>query len=249
MNLPLIKTTDSSELIVKISKAMILHSGEPFATSRQIAKEYGIKHSNLMRLIRDLKSFNELIKGLKIRPLIYQYRNQEFDYFEVDEEVFLLVVGRIRTKKAETSTMNFIKAFRMLLIENVAIKATIAANKANDKLKPIRERGKITRTTLTDAIKAFCAYAVEMRGKSYSKKNGEPKKCPYYVHFTNLSYKKLGLSKPPVDVDRRDVFFIDDIERLEALEQKIADSIINAIDTGDDYHELYKQVKMEVHNV
>ena len=74
-------------LIVKISKAMILHQGEPFATSKQIAKEYGVKHANLIRTIQGLSLFDELINTLKLRLLKYTYRGQERDYFELDEEV------------------------------------------------------------------------------------------------------------------------------------------------------------------
>ena len=238
--------TQDHDLIVQLSKAMILHSGEPFTTSRQIAKEYGVRHNDLVTQIEELKHFDELFNLRKIRRLKYTYRGREFDYFELDEEVFLLVVGRIRTKKAEAATMKFINAFRTLLMENVAMKATIAANLSNETHRLAREKGKIARVILTDAVEAFCAYAVEMRKSPYLKKNGKPRACPYFKHFTNLSYKVLGLKVPPCNIDRRTSFNIADIERLETLEQDIADIIMEALDTGDDYHDLYKQVKKEV---
>ena len=52
--------------IQSITKAMLFHYGEPFATSNQIAKYFGIPHNDLLKKIRAFDSFDELISLGKI---------------------------------------------------------------------------------------------------------------------------------------------------------------------------------------
>ncbi len=236
---------EDDKLIGKIAKHMVLHHGEPFATSRQIAKEYGVRHRDLTKQIRGLKLFDELIKERKIRPLIYTYRGQEFDYFELDEEVFILIVAKINTKRAEVATMNFIKAFRSILIESIASKAIADTNRSNTAWVEARQKGKATRHDLTDVIQVFCGYAEMQRGKPYpTLKKGFS--CPYYKSITNLSYSALGLNKPKAGIDRRDVFTGRQIEKLDAIESGICETVLDLMEMGTEYHDIFKIVKKEI---
>ena len=58
-------TTNQLE-IKNIVQAMVFHNNEPYATSTQIAKYFGIDHKNILQKIRSFHSYDELISRLKI---------------------------------------------------------------------------------------------------------------------------------------------------------------------------------------
>lgn len=239
-------TISKQTRIEKLAKHMILHDGEPFTNSRNISKEYGIRHVNLMRTIRDLKSFDELINSLKLRPLKYTYRGQERDYFELDEEVFILIVAKIKTKKAEQHTLDFIRAFKAVLMENVAIKATIAANQRNQQWLETRQDGKTLHRSFTDTIKAFCEYAENKRGRPYSidkNENFTGKACPYYIHFQRITYQKADIKFSKKVKPKRDMLSGADLERVTEVEADIAVTISHLMEQGLTYKEIFKIVK------
>jgi len=54
--------------IESITKSMLFHSGEPYVTTNQIAKYFGVNHKDLLRKIRSFHSFDDLISRRKITP-------------------------------------------------------------------------------------------------------------------------------------------------------------------------------------
>lgn len=212
--------------IEKITKAMLFHQGEPYATSLQIAKHFDIRHDDLLRKIRSFHSFDELIKFRKITELKRHYRGQEFPYFELDADAFSFTCLSITGKKAEAFKWIFIEAFKKATIEAISAKVAIQCNKANEAWIEARHDGKDTRKSLSDKIKDFCNYAEEQRGESYGKN------CPYFKIITDAIYNYLGIESPKGGKAPRDTLSGDKIESIERAEAVVIDLLDEIIETN-----------------
>ena len=62
-------------------------------SSRDIAKLTGKEHKNVIRVIRDLL-FDEILDA-QIKPLKFEYRGQEFDYYQLNKRDSLVLVARL----------------------------------------------------------------------------------------------------------------------------------------------------------
>ena len=98
--------------ITNIIKAMIFYSGEPFATSTQISKYFGMPHNDLLKKIRAFHSFDELISLGKISHRIRHIKGREYPYYELDADAFSFICLSITGKQAEAFKWSFIEAFK-----------------------------------------------------------------------------------------------------------------------------------------
>ncbi len=238
----------STLTIVQITKAMIFHSGEPFATSTQIAKYFGINHKDLLRKIRKFDSYDELVSRRKITPRNRTIRGQEYPYLELDADAFAFTCLSITGKKAEAFKWVFIKAFKLMAVEALTAKITAEANKANQVWEETRTQGKLAHRSYTDTIKTFCIYAEEQRGKPYSiDKDGNPtnKPCPYYIHFQRLAYQKAGINFKKGLMPKRDTLSGAELEQVEEIELDIANTVSALISQELHYKKIFKAVKAD----
>ncbi len=209
--------------IERITKAMLFHSGEPFATSTQIAKNFGIRHDDLLRKIRLFHSFEELISLRKITERKRTVRGKEYPYFELDADAFAFICLSITGKKAESFKWVFIEAFKKATLEAITAKVSISANQANQNWLEARQHGKDTRELLTQKIKEFCQYAEAQRGKQY-------KQCPYFKHVTDAIYAFIGVEAPKGGQAPRNVYsgaVVEDIESAEFEAIKLLDEVMD----------------------
>lgn len=238
--------TPNTLTIEQITKAMIFHSSEPFATSTQIAKYFGIRHDNLLQKIRAFDSYVELNKSLKIKELKRTYRGQEYPYLELDADAFAFTCLSITGKKAEAFKWVFIKAFKLMAVEALTAKIKAEVHKADQLWNEVRTHGKIVHRGYTDAIKEFCAYAEEQRGNPYSiDKNGNAtnKLCPYYIHFQKVAYQKADINFRKGILPKRNSLGDTELERLEVIESDIAKMVLELIDSGLHYKKIFQAVK------
>jgi Rha family phage regulatory protein len=203
--------------IEKITKAMLFHDGEPFATSLKISDYFGIRHDNLMQKIRSFDSFDQLIKSLKIKELKRSYRGKETPYFELDADAFAFTCLSITGKKAEAFKWAFIQAFKQATANAISARVAIECNKANTVWIEARHDGKDTRKTLSDKINDFCHYAEEQRGESYGKN------CPYFIIITDAIYHHLGIESPKGGRPPRDTLSGDRVEAIQRAEAVVID--------------------------
>ena len=209
--------------IEKIAKSMLFHSGEPFTTSLQIAKYFGIGHNDLLKKIRAFHSFENLIKLGKITQLKRVYRNQEFPYFELDADAFSFTCLSLTGKKAESFKWSFIQAFKKATVEAIGAKVAMQQNKANSEWIEARSESKHTRKYLTYKIKEFTKYAESQRGYSY---NG---KSPYYKIVTDAIYSFFDIEAPKAGQAPRDTLsggMVETIETAESVVTGMLDDII-----------------------
>lgn len=212
--------------IEKITKAMLFHQGEPFATSTQIANMFGIRHDDLLRKIRSFHSFDKLVSLRKITERNRINRGREYPYFELDADAFSFTCLSITGKKAEAFKWIFIEAFKKATIEAISAKVAIQCNKANEVWIEARHDGKDTRKSLSDKIKDFCNYAEEQRGESYGKN------CPYFKLITDAIYKHLGIESPKGGKAPRDTLSGDRIEAIERAEAVVIDLLDEVMATN-----------------
>lgn len=210
MNNTIIKPYDL-KIIESITKAMIFHSCEPYASSTQIAKYFGIRHDDLLRKIRAFHSFEDLKTFRKITEQIRVIKGRKYPFFELDADAFTFICMSVTGKQAEAFKWGFIQAYKLATTEAISARVTVQANRANEVWIEARDHGKDTRKLLTDKIKEFCQYAEHQRGKPY-------KMCPYYKHVTDAIYAYIGVSIPKAGQSPRDVYSGDLVEAIETAE-------------------------------
>lgn len=198
--------------IDKITKAMLLHNGQPFTTTKQISKYFSKKHADVMEKIRAFNSYDEMLRVGKIRPLNLQYRGQEYEAFELDADAFSFTCLSMTGKKAESFKWAFIEAFKKSTAKVISARASIKANEANQIWLEAREDGKSTRKALQNKIKEFCEYAQVQRGNTYPQ-------CPYFKHITDAIYDYLSIKAPTGNKFPRDVYSGAIVESIESAEQ------------------------------
>lgn len=212
--------------IEKITKAMLFHDGEPFATSLKISQYFGIRHDDLLRKIRSFHSFDKLVSLRKITERNRINRGREYPYFELDADAFAFTCLSITGKKAEAFKWTFIEAFKQATAEAISAKVAIQCNKANEAWIEARCDGKDTRKSLSDKIKDFCHYAEEQRGESYGKN------CPYFKIITDAIYNHLDIEAPKGGKAPRDTLSGDRVEAIERAEAVVMDFLDEVMETN-----------------
>ena len=198
----------------------------PLTNSKIVAEKYEVQHATVSRLINKYESdFSELGKiGFEIRP---STRGQsEKVYFLTEDQFFLLVTYMKNTEIARRAKIEFVKAFSKAKKELLARTET-------------RKIGKAARLSITDAI------------KDHVSPEGNFKKFAY-GNYTKLVYKRvIGMDVKHAKEARgctesgnlRDYLTIEELDRVQELESKIAGFIEVSDTDGKNDKEIYQMVK------
>lgn len=198
----------------------------PVTNSKIVAEKYEVQHATVSRLINKYESdFSELGKvGLEIRP---STRGQsEKVYFLTEDQFFLLVTYMKNTEIARRAKIEFVKAFSKAKKELLARTET-------------RKIGKAARLSITDAI------------KDHVSPEGNFKKFAY-GNYSKLVYKRvIGMDVKhakeargcPESGNLRDYLTIEELDRVQDLESKIAGFIEVSDTDGKNDKEIYQMVK------
>jgi len=198
----------------------------PVTDSKIVAEKYEVQHATVSRLINKYESdFSELGKvGFEIRP---STRGQsEKVYFLSEDQFFLLVTYMKNTDIARRAKIEFVKAFSKVKKELLARTET-------------RKIGKAARLSITDAI------------KNHVSPEGNFKKFAY-GNYSKLVYKRvIGMDVKhakeargcPESGNLRDYLTIEELDRVQELESKIAGFIEVSDTDGKNDKEIYQMVK------
>ena len=96
--------------------ALTVQDGKVTASSRDIAKKFGKQHDNVLRAIQNLDCSPEF-KSLNFEGLKYQYRGQEFPYYEMTRDGFSFLCMGFTGKKAAIWKEAYIAAFNAMEAE------------------------------------------------------------------------------------------------------------------------------------
>lgn len=197
----------------------------PVTDSITVSKLYEVSHHAIQQLIKKYEDdFNQFDKiAFEMRPS--EKGQNEKLYFLNEEQFYLLVTFMKNTDIARKAKVQFVKAFSFQKKELLARTET-------------RMIGKAKRLSITDSIR-------------YHVDPGNFKKFAY-GNYTKLVYKRvLGMDvkhakaarKCPESGNLRDYLTIDELDRVQELESKIAGFIEVSDTEGKDDKEIYQMVK------
>ena len=206
---------------------------EVWAESNLVARKMGVKHKDMMRVIRTVIGKINNLRGMQSPPKYTitkrAYRGREFEICLMSREFFSLVMMRFETQKAFEWQVKFNSAFyamekRLLQVE---------INDTDIEWTQTRLIGKSSRLEETDVIKDFIEYATAQGSKSAGF---------YYKHVTNATYKALGLmsQKKPKLRDQMDIYQISELMLAERL---AGNKIAEYMALGRDYKDIYSSVR------
>ena len=242
---------------VDFNREMIYFEGENCLSSLFIAKAFDKRPAHVIRDIEvainrrielfeakdesklGLMSESKFVrKYYKIATYKDKYNRDQKKYY-LTEKGFMNLCVQYKGLRAEE--------LRELLIEEYIAQRTIVdRNKLRAEVLAeipeyvnIKKETKKVRKTLTDAINE----TVVLFRINQENKVGDGW---YFKSYTNLIYKKLGITIPVKGVNPRDVFTEKQLKDVAELEEKITHSIYESEKKGTHYKETYKQIKEEI---
>lgn len=198
----------------------------PLTTSDLIAQAYEVKHHAIQQLMTKYESdFSELGK-VAFEMRASKSGQGEKIYLLNEDQFFLLVTYMKNTDIARRAKIEFVKAFSRAKKELLARTET-------------RKIGKAARLSITDAI------------KNHVSTEGNFKKFAY-GNYSKLVYKRvIGMDVKhakeargvPETGNLRDYLTIEELDRVQDLESKIAGFIEVSDTDGKNDKEIYQMVK------
>lgn len=207
-----------------ISRAM------PVTTSRIIAKEFEKRHDNVIKAIQETLKSQSVMRSnlLYLKEIEYvDSKGRTYKEYELNEPAFALIVMGFTGEKAMQAKLAFIHDFYRMRAELLARVET-------------RKIGKAARLSITEAI------------SDHVSPSGNFKKFAY-GNYTKLVYKRvLGMDVKhakeargvPEGANLRDYLTIDELDRVQELESKIAGFIEVSDTDGKDDKQIYAMVKV-----
>ena len=199
----------------------------PVTTTIIIAEKYGVTNLSVTKLIDKYKSDFEIFGKLVSFQMTSDNSQRSFKSYELNEEQFYLLVTYMKnTEIARKYKVEFIKAFSFQRKELLARVNT-------------RHLGKPKRLNLTDSIRDCVTDESNFKKFAYS-------------NYSKLVYKKvLGKDVKKSKEERelkekdnlRDFLTIEELEKVQDLESKIATYIEFTDNNGKTDKEIYQDVK------
>lgn len=209
-----------------------------FCDSSMVANKFGLNHKDVVRTIHriqnDLKKIN--FKNIPIcKTEIRVYRGREYTAYLMSRDFFSLLVPRFKGLKAFEWQLKFNDAF-YLMEKQLLSKVN---NEQDIKWLGGRKQLKITRREETDIIKEFIEYA-EKQGSQHAQY--------YYKHYTNATYKALGLvaQKYPKLRDTLDMY---QMAQITLAEQLVRNKLRKYMGLGRHYTDIYSSIKQDLLNL
>ena len=210
-----------------MNELILLKNNDVFTTSLVIAEGTNVKHKNIKELVskyeNDLKDFG------KVRVLNATLDTnggvQKISYYLLNEQqaTFLMTLLR-NTKIVEKKKKELVKQFyqmRQILLE-----------KQTALWQNTRIEAKANRLKETDEIKALVTYA---------KENGSRNAEKYYITFSNLANKAVGINS-----NQRDTTTTNQLNNLILIENIINHVIQEGLQQQAYYKEIYKSCKERI---
>ena len=213
-----------------ITNSLIIHGGsnQICVDSRDIAKEFGRQHKNVLQTLDDLLA-EGTISRLESKPRDYLNRGKVYRCFELNKAGFLKAMPFIGGRKSKEGQRLFVDEF--LRIET----ALERQSKECETLayQVARLSGKDSRGILTDTIQSFVAYA-----KEYGSQNADR----YFANITNAVYKAMLVIEPQA-TEIRELLTAIQLSPLSTFELIAAQLITEGMEQKRPYKDVFQSVK------
>jgi len=209
-----------------MKNTLTLIKGEKVVTdSLIIAEKFRKRHTNILEKIESLVRYDDEDR-LNFRPISYKdsYGRIQKKYI-MDRRSFSILCMSFTGKKALKWKNDFYDAFEQM--ENFILQ------QQNYSWQQARTDGKKDRYELTEAIKKLVEFAENSGSKNADR---------YYESISKMIYQKLfGITRVPLDF--RDSLGHNSLKQLKNIEWQVSQWLTKAIETCNDYHEPYREIK------
>ncbi len=198
----------------------------PITDSFIVSEKFGVSHKAVTNIIRKYKKDFEIFGTLEHFKNAYDTKKETMTFLLNEEQFYLLVTYMKNTEIARKYKIEFVKAFSFIKKELLARVGT-------------RHLAKEKRLILTDTIKNCVTDESNFKKFAYST-------------YSKLVYKKvLGKDVKKAKEERelkekdnlRDFLTIEELEKVQDLESKIATYIEFTDNSGKTDKEIYQDVK------
>ncbi|OAI10176.1 hypothetical protein A1507_21795 [Methylomonas koyamae] len=215
---------------------LIIHgsSNQLCVDSRDIAKEFGRQHKNVLQTLDDLLA-DGTISQLESKPRIYQKLGREYRCFVLNEAGFLKAMPFIGGRKSREGQKRLVDEFlrvRRQLDRQAKERETLAYQVA-------RLSGKDSRGILTDAIQQFADYA-RSQGSQHADR--------YFANITQAVYKALLIIEPQA-TEIRQLLTAVQLKTLELAELTAAQTLTEGMESQQPYKAIYQAMKVALDGV
>jgi phage regulator Rha-like protein len=221
---------DTQNPKASLATRLIVHgaNNQVCVDSRDIAKEFGRQHKNVLQTLDDLLA-EGTISRLESKPRNYLSRGKVYRCFELNKAGFLKAMPFIGGRKSKEGQRLFVDEF--LRIET----ALERQSKERETLayQVARLSGKDSRGILTDAIQSFVAYA-----KGLGSKNADR----YFANITKAVYKAL-LDTEPQATEVRELLTAIQLSSLGTFELVAAQVLTEGMEQQQPYKDIFQGVK------
>jgi Rha family phage regulatory protein len=227
-----------------VNDTVTIRNGIEVVRSDKLAKMFGKQHKNVLKIISNqrvelLAQFGADNINTKKYFISDEYSTQGGTHtrYYLTRKGFDLIALSLTGKNALKYKIWYIDSFhdKQRVIEEH--KLTAKLNKTDDLWIQFRDEGKVFRNKLTDAIRDH----VTKYRETVELKMNDGK---YYYHYTSLIYSILNIALPK-GTNPRDVLGKRELVRLEDLEDRVADMIIEY--SKDNYYkDVYQMVKKDL---
>jgi len=212
---------------------LVIHGGnnQICIDSRDLAKEFGRAHKNVLQTLDDLLADNT-ISWLESKPRNYIKLGREYRCFELNKAGFLKAMPFIGGRKSREGQKRLVDEFLKLELK------LERQSKEREKLscQVARLSGKDSRAILTAEIQKFISYA---------KDNGSGNADRYYCLITNLAHSTLVIIEPKA-TEVRELLTAIQLSHLATIELTAAEVLSSGIASGVHYKQIYQTIKSEL---
>jgi phage regulator Rha-like protein len=218
----------AADLSNKITLAIHGRNNQICIDSRDLAKEFGRAHKNVLQTL-DVLLKDNTISRLESKPRNYKKLGRNYRCYELNKAGFLKAMPFIGGRKSREGQRRLVDAFLALELK------LERQSKEREKLacQIARLSGKDSRVILTDVIQMFIMYA---------KKQGSESADRYYCTITNLAYRALIMSEPKVS-NIRELLTAIQLSHLSTIELTAAQALDDDMQSGVAYKVIYQRLK------
>jgi len=211
---------------------VVVQNGKLVVSSKIIADKFGKVHRKVLRDIENLHCSDEFREANFGTSSYISKQNKVLPSYDITRDGFAFLCMGFEGKKAGNWKEKYIAAFN----EMEAALLQQAKNGEDSEWLRVRTQSKALRLQQTDVIKEFVDYATAQGSQSAKF---------YYKHYTNATYKALGLiqHKRPKLKDTLDCM---ELSQLMVAENVAKKSIRKHMENGENYKTVFLLVKQDL---